>query len=158
MPALRRFAVASAAFVSLACGAAYAQNTDLDPSFGTTTLVSGFRPDPVVVQVRSGGSIDAQTINPGCKGFIAGAPDVRLQFEAATQPLIVSVASDADTTLVIHGPDGGWYCDDNSGSNHRNPSLRFSHPQSGQYDVWIGAPAANSLAAAELNVSETISQ
>lgn len=143
----------------VACaGSSAAQNADFDPSYGTTELASGFHPDPLVVEIRAGGSIDAQTINPGCKGFIASAPDMRLQYTAASAPLIVSVASAADTSLVVRGPDGGWYCDDNGGSNGRNPSLRFGHPLSGQYDIWIGAAANHGLEAAELNISETSSQ
>ncbi len=153
-----KWAVVCAALIALEARPAVAQSVDLDPSFGTTDLASGFQPDPLVIQVRSGGSIEAQNINPGCKGFIASAPDVRLQFAAAELPLIISASSDADTSLVVRGPGGGWYCDDNGGLNHRNPSLRFNHPESGQYDIWIGAPERNVLQAAELNVSETMSQ
>jgi len=155
---LKRLAVACAAFGLLASAPALAQNVDLDPTYGSTDLATGFQPDPFVVQVRSGGSIDAQNINPGCKGFIASAPDVRINFNAGALPLIISVASDADTTLVVNGPDGAWYCDDEGGQNGHNPALRFGHPQSGQYDIWIGSAASNSLQAAELNVSELTSQ
>src|SRR6185295_18245361 len=137
---------------------ARAQNVDLDPSYGAIDLVSGFQPDPLVIQVRSGGSIDAQSINPGCKGFIASAADLRINFTAGALPLIISVASEADTSLVVNGPDGAWYCDDDGGRNGRNPSLRFNRPQSGQYNIWIGANGANTLEAAELNVSEATSQ
>ena len=135
-----------------------AQNVDLDPTYGTTDLATGFQPDPFVVQVQSGGSIDAQSINPGCKGFIASAPDVRVNFTAGALPLIISVASDADTTLVVNGPDGAWYCDDDGGQYGRNPALRFGHPQSGRYDIWIGTSGSSSLQAAQLNVSELMSQ
>ena len=158
MRAFKRCAAAAVALSCLAIGPARAQNIDLDPSYGTTDLASGFQPDPLVIQVRSGGSIDAQSINPGCKGFIASAADVRINFTADTLPLIISVASDADTTLVVNGPDGAWYCDDNGGQNGHNPSLRFNRPQSGQYNIWIGAIDANSLQATELNVSEVTSQ
>ena len=158
MQAFKRFAAAAVALTCLAVGPARAQNVDLDPSYGTTDLASGFQPDPLVIQVQSGGSIDAQGINPGCKGFIASAADVRINFTADTLPLIISVASDADTTLVVNGPDGAWYCDDNGGQNGRNPSLRFNRPQSGQYNIWIGTSGASSLQAAELNVSELTSQ
>jgi hypothetical protein len=137
---------------------AIAQNIDLDPAYGTTDLATGFQPDPFVIQVQSGGSIDAQSVNPGCKGFIASAPDVRINFTAGSLPLIISVASDADTTLVVSGPDGAWYCDDDGGQYGHNPALRFGHPQSGQYDIWIGASGSSSLQAAELNVSELMSQ
>ncbi|MBS0384845.1 MAG: peptidase S1 [Proteobacteria bacterium] len=154
---MRRTGMMLAAAIAI-CAPAAAQNVDLDPSYGTTTLASGFRPDPFTVEVRAGGSIDAQSINPACKGFIASAPDLRIIFSAGALPLIISAASDADTTLVVHGPEGGWYCDDNSGANGRNPSLRFNHPQSGQYDIWIGAPAGDRLQAAELDISEAMSQ
>ena len=158
MQAFKRVAAAAAALTCLAIGPARAQNVDLDPSFGAADLASGFQPDPLVIQVRSGGSIDAQSITPGCKGFIASAADVRINFTAGALPLIISVASDADTTLVVNGPDGAWYCDDNGGHNGRNPSLRFNRPQSGQYNIWIGAAAASTLQAADLNISEMTSQ
>src|SRR5215470_6486946 len=138
MDAFKRLAAAIAVLAALTIAPARAQNVDLDPTYGTTDLATGFQPDPFVVQVQSGGSIDAQSINPGCKGFIASAPDVRITFNAGSLPLIISVASDADTTLVVNGPDGAWYCDDEGGQNGHNPSLRFGRPQSGQYDIWIG--------------------
>jgi hypothetical protein len=155
---LKRLASVCAAMAVLTGAPAFAQNVDLDPTYGTTVLDTGFQPDPFVVQVRSGGSIDAESINPGCKGFIASAPDVRISFNAGSLPLIISVASDVDTTLVVNGPDGAWYCDDDGGQYGHNPSLRFSHPQSGQYDIWIGTSGSSSLQAAELNVSEVVSQ
>jgi hypothetical protein len=155
---LKRLASAWAAMVVISSALAIAQNVDLDPTYGTTDLATGFQPDPFVVQVQSGGSIDAQSINPGCKGFIASAPDVRVNFTAGALPLIISVASDADTTLVVNGPDGAWYCDDDGGQYGHNPALRFGHPQSGQYDIWIGTSGSSSLQAAQLNVSELMSQ
>jgi len=155
---LKRLASAWAAMVVMSSTPAIAQNVDLDPTYGTTDLATGFQPDPFVVQVQSGGSIDAQSINPGCKGFIASAPDVRVNFTAGALPLIISVASDADTTLVVNGPDGAWYCDDDGGQYGHNPALRFGHPQSGQYDIWIGTSGSSSLQAAQLNVSELMSQ
>ena len=158
MQACIRSAAAAFALTCLAIGPVRAQNVDYDPSYGTTDLASGFQPDPLVIPVRSGGSIDAQNINPGCKGLIASAADVRINFTAGALPLIISVASDADTTLVVNGPDGAWYCDDDGGQNGHNPSLRFNRPQSGQYNIWIGAIGASSLQAAELNVSELTSQ
>ena len=106
MRAFKPFAAAAVALTCLTMAPARAQNVDLDPSYGAIDLASGFQPDPLVIQVRSGGSIDARSINPGCKGFIASAADLRLDFAAGALPLIISVASDADTTLVVNGPDG----------------------------------------------------
>ena len=155
---LNRLVIALVAMTVLPTASASAQNVDLDPTYGTTDLVTGFQPDPFVLQVQSGGSIDAQSINPGCRGFIASAPDVRINFTAGALPLIISVASDADTTLVVNGPDGAWYCDDEGGQYGHNPALRFGHPQSGQYDIWIGTSGSSNLQAAQLNVSELMSQ
>lgn len=155
---LNRLLIAIVAMTVLSSASASAQNVDLDPTYGTTDLVTGFQPDPFVLQVQSGGSIDAQSINPGCRGFIASAPDVRINFTAGALPLIISVASDADTTLVVNGPDGAWYCDDEGGQYGHNPALRFGHPQSGQYDIWIGTSGSSNLQAAQLNVSELMSQ
>ena len=85
------------------------------------------------------------------------APDVRLVYEAGSYPLIVSVASNADTTLVVNGPDGSWYCDDDSGEGV-NPSLRFNGPKAGRYEIWIGTYANASLQPAQLHISELRSQ
>jgi len=144
--------------LALTTTAAVAQDVDEDPNFGTVELASGFTPDPQVVAVRSGGSINAQSISPSCQGFISNAPDVRLNYDAGSLPLILSVASSADTTLVVNAPDGRWYCDDDAGVNGLNPMVRFNSPQSGRYEIWIGTYANSSLQPANLHISELTSQ
>ena len=158
MQAFKPFAAAAVALTCLAIGPVRAQNVDLDPSYGTTDLASGFQPDPLVIQVQSGGSIDAQSINPGCKGFIASAADMRVNFTAGALPLIISVASDADTTLVVNDAQGNWLCDDDSGNGALNPSITIANPVSGQYDVWVGTFQSGPTQKATLNVSELYSQ
>lgn len=140
-------------------GVASAQDYSLSPNYTTMNLSSGFSNDPRTVRLSSGGSNDAsQTIGGSCRGFVSSAPDVRVNYSAgSTFPLIFSVNSSADTTLVINGPDGRWYCDDDGG-NGLNPSYRFSNPQSGQYDVWVGTYGRESLESATLYVSEISSQ
>ena len=95
-----------------------------------------------------------------CRGFISNAPDVRLNFVAGSSlPLIISVNSRADTTLVINGPDGRWHCDDDSGRLGMNPSLRFDNVQSGRYEIWVGTYGQRSvIAPAQLHISELTSQ
>ena len=149
------------ALIIAACFAAApaaAQDYNADPNFGTLNLASGFTPDPQVVAVRSGGEINAATISQSCQGFVSNAPDVRLNYTAGSLPLILSVAADADTTLVVNGPDGSWYCDDDGGVNGMNPMVRFNAPASGQYDIWIGTYGNASLQPAQLNISELTSQ
>lgn len=155
-----RILAATAALAAVAsAGIAAAQNYSLNPTYGTATLNAGFTPDPYVVNLQSGGSINASTaISSSCRGFIANAPDVRIHYRAGSYPLIFSVASNSDTTLVINGPDGSWYCDDDGGNNGLNPAIRFGSPMSGQYDVWIGTYGSASLQPAQLHISELYSQ
>lgn len=131
----------------------------LEPAFGTATLAGGFLPDPHTVQIAAGGAFAANQLPaPGCTGYIAAAPDYRVHFTPGSLPLIFSVASDADTTLVVNTPDGQWHCDDDGGVNGLNPMIRFDVPQSGQYDVWVGTYAEGALQNSVLHVSEIESQ
>lgn len=135
---------------------AQAQNVSLSPTYGTVSLNSGFTPDPYVVSLEAGGSIAASNI--GCTGYIANAPDLRLNYRAGDSlPLIVSVDSEADTTLVINTPNGGWACNDDGGDGS-NPSIRFNAPQSGQYDIWVGTYSSGGIRPADLHLSELYSQ
>lgn len=143
---------------ALAAAPAAAQDYHADPNFGAVTLASGFTPDPRVIPVRSGGEIDASRISQACTGFISNSPDVRLNYSAGSLPLILSVAAEADTTLVVNGPDGHYYCDDDGGVNGLNPMVRFQAPASGQYDIWIGTYGNSSLQPARLHISELTSQ
>jgi hypothetical protein len=146
-------------FVSLLAAAPTgAQDFNAAPNFATIELRTGFTPDPRVVAIRSGGAIDARSISPACAGFISNAPDVRLNYTAGALPLLFSVAAGADTTLVINGPDGHWYCDDDGGVNGSNPMVRFSVPLSGRYEIWIGTYGNRSLRPGRLNISELTSQ
>jgi hypothetical protein len=143
----------------LFAGVALAQDFSQPPTYGSVTLSSGFSPDPYTVNLQSGGSIDAsRRLGGSCRGYIANAPDFSINYNAgSTFPLILSVNASSDTTLVVNGPSGSWYCDDDGG-NGLNPSLRFNNPSSGRYDVWVGTYASSSLQSATLYVSEVSSQ
>lgn len=134
-------------------------NYSLRPAYGTINLNAGFTPDPYVVSLDAGGSISAQSsVSSSCRGWIAQAPDVRLNYRAGDFPLYLSVSAATDTTLVVNGPDGSWYCDDDGGVNGLNPALRFGSPPSGQYDIWIGTYSSGALQPARLHISELESQ
>jgi hypothetical protein len=158
MSPIVRTLAAGAALLAMSASGAVAQNYSLNPTYGTVALAGGFNPDPYVVNLQSGGSIDAQTLSSSCRGFIANAPDVRLNWTPGSLPLILSVAASADTTLVVNGPDGSWYCDDDGGVNGLNPSVRFNNSRGGQYDIWVGTYGNASLQPAQLNISELTSQ
>jgi hypothetical protein len=159
MSPIARIIAAGAALSAVAfAGVAAAQDYRLNPTYGTATLSAGFTPDPYVVNVQSGGSINASSLSSSCRGFIANAPDVRLQYSSGSYPLIISANSSTDTTLVVNAPDGTWYCSDDEGVNGMNPMVRFNNPQGGQYDIWIGTYGTASLAPAQLHISELYSQ
>lgn len=129
-------------------------NLSSAPLFGTVNLNAGFSPDPYTTNVTAGGGRNAAEMGlaSGCVGFITTAqPDVRLNYQASSLPLTVRATASADTTLVINGPDGRWYCNDDSDGH--NPALSFLSAQSGQYDIWVGT-WSNRSAPARLNVSE----
>ena len=151
-----RMLIALAAMVAAVPAAS--QDFNANPNFGTINLDSGFTPDPQVVAVRSGGQLNAENLSSDCRGFISNAPDVRLNFDAGNLPLIISVDSSADTTLVVNGPDGSWYCDDDGGNEGLNPSVRFNRPQSGRYEIWVGTYGNASYQNADLHISELYSQ
>lgn len=141
---------------ALAAGsAASAQDYTEAPAFGSITLEAGFIPDPQVRTLTAGGSIRAETRFSGCRGSIANAPDFSVYYTAGgTFPLIFSVDSDSDTTLVINGPDTRWYCDDDGAEEPLNPLVRFDNPQSGRYDVWVGTYSSGAGVPATLFISE----
>lgn len=148
---------ALAAVVASLSSPAMAQDFNAAPTYETVHLQGGFPDDPYVVYLSSGGGSDASYLGGDCRGYIANAPDVRLNFEPGSLPLIISAASGADTTLVINAPDGRWYCDDDSGEG-LNPSLVFSNPQYGRYEIWVGTYGVAELYDAELHISELYSQ
>ncbi|HET9232350.1 MAG TPA: hypothetical protein VFO00_13765 [Vitreimonas sp.] len=129
----------------------------LEPAYGSVDLVSGFQPDPHTVGISAGGDLDASAMGvPGCIGWVARAPDYRVNWTAGSGslPLVFSVAAESDTTLVINDAEGNWVCDDDGGNNGLNPAVTFSNPVSGQYDIWVGTYSQGSLQPSTLNVSE----
>jgi hypothetical protein len=152
----RKFISASLLALALAAPAA-AQDTGANPSYGQVNLDAGFTPDPHRVSLSAGGSVDASNIGSPCTGMVANAPDVRLVYSSGSLPLIISVNSDYDTTLVVNAPDGLWYCDDDSGEGV-NPSVRFNKPMSGRYEIWVGTYSAGEYRQATLDISELYSQ
>ena len=133
---------------------AVAQDITQAPTYSTLDLNTGFVPDPNTVSLAAGGSIEVSSdLGAGCTGYVANAPDVRLNYTAGeTFPLNIYVTSDADTTLVVNLPDGSWLCNDDS--QGFNPLLTMASPMSGQYDIWVGSYDGDSLPAATLKISE----
>lgn len=144
---------------ALALGAVHpvtssAQNISATPTFETLKLTAGFSPDPQVFRFSAGGS--DEVTRGGCTMHIhSGAPDFDLNYRAGTLPLTISATAEADLMLLVNTPDGRWHCDDDSGEGV-DPSITFSSPQSGNYNIWVGtySESSGALPAAELYVSE----
>jgi hypothetical protein len=136
-------------------GAASAQDASLTPRFGAVDLEAGFPQDPFQRNVAAGGRTDASDLGGECVGMITEEPTFRLNYEAGGIPLYVYVYADADATLVINEPNGAWDCnDDGTGSGGTNPGIRFRHPTTGQYDIWVGSLSGGRPSPARLVITE----
>jgi hypothetical protein len=132
-------------------GVALAQTFSLPPTYGTIALSPGFLPDPVTVNLVAGGQINSRTSGPApACGWVANAPDYRLNWSGGSS-LYFTATAGSDVTLLINTPNGGWQCNDDS--NGTNPLLAFNGAAAGQYDVWVGTYQAGN-APAVLHVSE----
>jgi hypothetical protein len=134
---MKAIALATVLALTTVGGAAVAQNAGLRANFGSITLNSGFTPDPYTVSVVAGGSVNGGNLPGACTGMISDAPDFELTYRAGSFPLAFRTISSSDTTLIINGPNGQWYCDDDSYGD-RDAQVIFRNPQSGVYDVWVG--------------------
>lgn len=150
---IRRLAILAALGLALGIGAAQAQDGSLAPSFGTVKLTSGFEPDPYLVDMQAGGSVDASALGGNCWGYVAEAPDLKVYYSPGDLPLTFSVTSEADTTLVVQDPDGNWICDDDTGGN-LNPLITINEPVAGQYAIWVGTFSQGDLSDATLEITE----
>jgi hypothetical protein len=140
---------------------AFAQDVQLTPTFGEMRLVAGEAPNLHLIDIVAGGRVEVAAIvgtdiaGNACRGAIANAPDYRLDYTAGDLPLVFSVKSRQDTTLVVNAPDGSWHCSDD-GRGWPNPLVFFAEPESGQYDIWIGAYDGGNPEAT-LNILEIVS-
>lgn len=143
---------AGIAFI-LAAAPSPAQDFDASPNYGTVTLRGGSAQDPHRVALQAGGDVDAAArIDPRCVGFISHAPDLRVHYVAGDGPLVLSVTSSADTTLVVNAPDGRWHCNDDGAGTGLNPMLRIERPASGRYEIWVGSYGARTVHPAQLAI------
>jgi hypothetical protein len=151
-------ATATLSISELTYNAPNGPNVSLPAAYGDVTLNSGFTPDPYRVSITSGGQFQASSVQSGCRGWVAAAPDYQLSFSAGNLPLIISAASNSDTTLLINDPNGNWHCDDDGGNAGLNPAMTFHNAASGVYDIWIGSYSQGDNATATLSISELYSE
>ena len=120
---------------------------------GSETLSPGFDPDPVTISVEAGGSVDLSTLSlqSGCVGWAAMAPDVIVNFSESGTRLRFYASSSSDTALAVLDPNGSWHCnDDTEGSD---PDVTVTPAAPGTYRVWV-TTLTNSNAGATLGITE----
>jgi hypothetical protein len=132
--------------------AALAQDLSQTAAYGDFTIARAG--ESHAIDLQAGGSVDASTLGNNCVGRIANAPDVQLDFTNSGGPLVFSVESDVDTSLVINNATGDWVCDDDSG-NDFNARVEIPNATSGIYDIWVGVYSeAENFAEATLNITQ----
>lgn len=116
-----------------ACGGGSATPVALAPGFALTTATG-----------NAGGLRDATGMGDGCLGNIPEAPQHVLNVSAALPNLTIMVNSrGADSTLVVHLPDGSYRCNDDS--DGLNPVV--SGPVgAGTVEVFVGSYSHDSTA------------
>jgi hypothetical protein len=93
------------------------------------------------ITVYAGGDIDAAGIESGCVGMVGETPQLALTFTAPPgQTLIVQATSPGDVSLAVNGPDGQWYCNDDTMG--LNPQVLVPGAASGRYNIHLGAVSA----------------
>ncbi|MBR9826809.1 MAG: hypothetical protein GYB36_13580 [Alphaproteobacteria bacterium] len=126
----------------------------LPPNYGSVALNAGFIPDPHTVSLQAGGDQDVwDAVGGFCRGHASRAPDYNLEYQAGGFDLYISAVMQGDATLIVNGPDGQYYCDDDSAGD-LNPGLLIDGPQSGTYNIWVGTYSDIDPVPASLHISE----
>jgi len=125
-------------------------------TFGRVGLAPGFSPDPYTVSVTSGGGVDVSLTSDlpaDCTGYVTAQPDFILDWGEGGTLLHIYVEGEGDTALVINGPDGSWYCDDDTSGT--DPRVTLKAPRAGQYDIWVASFFAGDSVEGTLGITES---
>ncbi len=155
---MRRLAVLAATVAITAVAASAAQacpNYSASGTFGTIYLNAGFAPDPYVRNITAGGGYYLPNCGFNWQGWVASRPDFEFSYQAGGYPLSIYVESNYDTIILINGPDGQWYYNDDS-ARSLSAGITFRNPQSGVYDIWIGSYAQGSGLPGRLIITELL--
>jgi hypothetical protein len=117
------------------------------------TLQEGFLPDPQVMSVRAGGSVEVAFDD--CEyGYITETAAVGIQYESGgDSDLYFYAESDGDTMLLIETPWGEFVCDDDSHGS-LNPRVHLPLAEDGYYLVYVGSYSEGDYQNATLYISE----
>lgn len=113
-------------------------NATAEPTLGRISFGPDTRIDPRIIFDIRPSQTEAFGIGQGCAGFITPSqPDLVISAQPGLPQLMVYMASDADGTLVISGPDGQLYCNDDF--EQLNPGVMIPNAPAGDYAVFAGS-------------------
>lgn len=105
-------------------------------SLATVEVSPGFTPDPLRYEGSTGPrTIDAHDFDERCRGWLSPEPELVLSAERPFAELAVMVASTADVTVLVVGPDGDARCGDDEEGTHAIVRDLF---EQGTYRMWVG--------------------
>lgn len=97
---------------------------------------------PLTKQVSSAGTVAAFDMDfdaARCNGYIMGTPDYVFEISTAPTEFTAHFSSEQDATLIVVGPNGGVYCNDDSEQGvNQNPAVTVTKPETGRYAVFVG--------------------
>jgi serine protease Do len=136
-------------------------DTQLEPNqparYGEIEVSSGFAPDPMPLTVTSGGPIDVRYLGDECRGFAEPNPDYQVHYVSGAMSMLrfyfVADGGSYDTALIINDATGQWHCNDDSYGTS-SPTIDFSPPDGGYYDIWVGSYYADSFISGTLYITE----
>lgn len=111
------------------------QMTGQQVSFSAGQLMT-----PQTLSVVAGGDVNlgnCQSV-PG-NGYVITQPDFDLSLSdlGANATLVLQVAGQCDTVLLVNDSTGHWHFDDDSAGD-LNPRITITGAQNGVYDIWVG--------------------
>lgn len=127
-----------------------------DPTYDTASLSPDSLNSPASFSIVAGGSVRVDDVGPGCVGYAAAAPDIRLEWSGSISELYIYFQADEsndDATLLVQSPDGSWFCNDDMNDSALNPGLGLQNPASGTYNIWMGSYHEGIYIPGEVSVS-----
>jgi hypothetical protein len=138
-------AVILAAIIATTAGATTAPQQAPETAFIAINPAAGFPLDPFVISLQAGGPLDASTVASGCKGFVAEAPAVTVDYKGKAELLKIFFYSDGDPVLLLQTPDGKFICNDNTNPALLDPMVTLAKPAQGRYSIWLGSALKGDL-------------
>lgn len=123
-------------------------------TFGSRMIAPGFTPDPLQIEVVSGGSIEVASLDLSfeCVGFVSEQPDYILTLTDEFDEVGIYFEGEGDTSLIVNGADGEWYCNDDAVG--LDPLVVIEGARSGQYDIWVGSYSSGETVTGTLSITE----